>query len=175
MRAFKSLISSSVLSVLCAVSAAAMLSGCDGDDSAPELTATEVEIERWEIETPTGNLVSGRPVLRLGDTFTLSWEVIANGVAEIKLLFADGEFEEFGEAGDHEQVFYVKQCPTEDSCELTMSMECTYTQARDIVCPDSRGTSLQVFADDGDSVVSLELRTRGRQSIRFSGFLVEFE
>lgn len=175
MRLAKSLSTFSVFPVLCALVFSGTLGGCDGDDAAPELTATEVEIERWEIETPTNNLVSGRPVLRLGDNFTLRWEVIANGVAEIKLLFADGEFDDFGEPVDHEQVFFLKQCPTAGSCALDMSMECTYTVERDIVCPDSRGTTLQVFADDGDSVVNLELRTRGRQSIRFSGFLVEFE
>ena len=151
---------------------AVMLVGCGGGDSAPELTATEGEIERWEIETPTNNLVSGRPMLRLGDTFTLSWDVIANGVAEITLLFADAEF---GEAPANEQVFYRKQCPTADSCELTMSIDCTYTQERDNKCPDARGTSLQVFADAGETELSLELRTRGRLGSSVQGFLVDFE
>lgn len=151
---------------------AGALSGCDGDDSAPELTATEVSVERLEIDTPTNNLVSGRPMLRLGDTFNVAWEVTANGVAQIKLLFADSEF---GAAPEDEQVFFRKRCPTADSCELAMSMDCTYTQERDIVCPDARGTSLQVFADKGASTVTLEIRARGRGGNSLIGFGVDFE
>ena len=65
--------------------------------------------------------------------------------------------------------------PEAHSWESTLSRACTDTQERDIVCPDARGTSLQVFADKGASTVNLQLRARGRQGNRLLGFSVDFE
>lgn len=65
--------------------------------------------------------------------------------------------------------------PEAHSCESTLSRACTDTQERDIVCPDARGTSLQVFADKGASTVTLEIRARGRGGNSLIGFGVDFE